>query len=841
MGFPTEQEIYHRLRWDPRFDANRCSIVIRLRPSGTQRIPLPDFDSRSIPWHLVTEFWVDDELAWSRPARIDRLDELAARAEPGTIATPLERGSPLAIWRGEAFAPPTSTTSLRVVTWNLLFDRFDAERLRSALRWQDALDRLATVDADIIVLVEVTSAMWRLVLAQPWIQRYMASHAADAELAPYGQTVLARRPIAHARSVPLDGGKRATFVTLEDGARRIGVAAVHLTSNRKPDAMAVRRTQLARVDACIREQPRDAWIIAGDFNAPPDEHADALAEYSDAWSVTRPDDAGYTFDVARNELAAAATTTGRSARMDRIHVRGLRPRASELFGDTRGPCGLPPSDHYAVVADLVPEVDLAVVPTSPRSALAIVPPLSAWGPLQRIRCEDDRNWLTWPPHVTLFHPFVAAAYLDEAIAAVADIAARHEPFELELDRVETIDERGQTVVLAPRNVRAVARLHAALAAALPAVAKQRSFRPHLTIGRTGRRVELAARWHVDELVVLQRADEVSPFAPVAAIALGRNAVTPVAPPPDRVLHHDVIERVRATVDVPVAAFGSAIYAPAHASDLDLLVRGDQTHIDQLVSTFDLAPAGVGRLRGEIDSVPVDVIVTDEPRLVASAADATLLRDHLRGHGRHEAFAAAWPHVRAFVHARGLRHNGLGFFSSIGWALLLAVPLVHDETLCAVPPPDVFPAWLDWLTQLRPHARIGLDAIRHDDPAQLYLAAPAPPSRDIARHMTPGTLRTLFAELRRPTLLDLRDDPPAGAVLVVRGRDRSSRGRYDGMALSLIRDLETRVGAIRVWGRFEVEPGGTWTQRITVPSDRAGDALAIATAILSGDLRVAIET
>ena len=118
--------------------------------------------------------------------------------------------------------------------------------------------------------------------------------------------------------------------------------------------------------------------------------------------------------------------------------------------------------------------------------------------------------------------------------------------------------------------------------------------------------------------------------------------------------------------------------------------------------------------------------------------------------------------------------------------------------------------------MRPHARIGFDAIRDDDPAQLYVAAPSPPSRNVARHLTPGTAATLFAELRRPTLVDLAEAPPDGDTLAITGIDEAQRGRYDGRARGLILELEAALGPIRVWGRFD----GAWAHRITVPDAAA---------------------
>src|SRR4051812_25124094 len=63
--FPTEQQVYHRLRWDDRFDVKCCHVVITLRPSGTKRLPFLELDTEVVPWHRIVEFWIEDELAWS--------------------------------------------------------------------------------------------------------------------------------------------------------------------------------------------------------------------------------------------------------------------------------------------------------------------------------------------------------------------------------------------------------------------------------------------------------------------------------------------------------------------------------------------------------------------------------------------------------------------------------------------------------------------------------------------------------------------------------------------------------------------------------------------------------
>lgn len=900
--FPTEQEIYHRLRWDPRFDVRRCHVVISLRPSGTQRMPLLDFDLEAIPWHRIVEFWVDDELAWSRPRRIDRLDELAARTEPP--AEPARSTQPALVplapqrfdasrgrWSDDvAPAPaPAPAPRLRVVAWNLLFDRFLAEELDSERRWRAALDELAALDADLIALVEVTAAMRALILAQPWVRAaYATSHGPEAPIPRYGQILLARHGIAAAGELPLARDKRAVIARVPTPLGELGVAAIHLISNRAGDAPLVRGTQLAAILAHLRGEPR-TWLLAGDFNADPAELDPALAPLGaeDCWELAHPGAPGFTFDVERNPLAARMSQRGRSARYDRILVlpgsSAVRTVACELAGTEHG--DRPPSDHFGVVADLASAsraLDIGRAPASRRTALVLMPPRDAWGPVQRVRCALDGKFRRWPPHVTLLFPFVDEAWLEPAAAALAAIVAEVAPFELAFGRAGPINPRTTVLWPTPAAARSIddlfARLRAPFAALLDPGAELRA---HLTVARgaparTGGEPvsldDLGVRWTVDRLTIVVERD--GRYEPVREILLGRAdppLLPPSTPPLDPTLIEPVLAELRrsarslagdeAADGIAIHAFGSAIYAPEHAGDLDLVMRTGacpaRELAELLADAHGLAIHGPPwRLRGSLAGRRLDMVVLagDEPdaeRWLAGPRDAELLREHLRDHGRDGAFRAAWPHVRAFSRARALDRNGLGYFGGFGWALLLAIPLCHDARVCAAPAGRVLAPWLRWLGALRPGARLGLDELRAGDPEPLYLAAPAPPSRNVARFMTAGTAATLFAELRRAARLlgdtsDLADadarsrvaaelalDPPPGATLVVRGTGDLARGRYEGLARRLIGELEAAHAPLRVWGRFEATTTTTaaWEHRITVPAARAEAALALAAAFL----------
>jgi hypothetical protein len=304
----------------------------------------------------------------------------------------------------------------------------------------------------------------------------------------------------------------------------------------------------------------------------------------------------------------------------------------------------------------------------------------------------------------------------------------------------------------------------------------------------------------------------------------------------------VLERIRAVADsrAIVEPYGSSVYAPAHASDVDVLVSHDDPDRLALALGLTRLPTLPPRMHGELEGSKVDITVVngDDDRaksMRSGPRDAALIASHLRDHGRDEAFQAAWPHVRQFVKKRALGHNGLGWFGSFGWALLLASPLVSELDSA---PGAVIPEWLRWLAKLSIGARVAFEGTTIGE-EPFFLVAPAPPTRDVAR-LSKRAAAALFAEARAAALAigdattdadalariaDLADEPPAGSILIISGNEEHSRGRYDGAARGLVRELEL-LGAVRSWGRFDLDDDG-WQHRITVPTPRLKSARDVA--------------
>ena len=106
----TSDEIYHRVRWDPRFDPGRFVLGISQRGDAFKRIPLPSFvPGGDIPWHRVVFIEADGEVVWDRATGVDRIDASGAGRVRDPQADPsFGRGEPV----GVLDVSPTTRTAV---------------------------------------------------------------------------------------------------------------------------------------------------------------------------------------------------------------------------------------------------------------------------------------------------------------------------------------------------------------------------------------------------------------------------------------------------------------------------------------------------------------------------------------------------------------------------------------------------------------------------------------------------------------------------------------------------------------------------------------------------------
>lgn len=555
----TSEEIYNRIRWDARFDPARFVLGIDTHAAEPKRVPLPSFvPGGDIPWHRVIFIEVDGEVVWDRLAGVDCLDETQAgrvRA-PQRLRPPFFASRSGTRWdpaegrwvQAEAAAPaftPGGTSRLRLLTWNTLWDRYDAERIHTARRRPLLVEALSRADADVIALQEVELPLLEMLLGADWVRAgyTLSDGPRGRDVETCGLLLLSRLPVLEVGWHALGPYKAVIAMTVALAGQPLVVVATHLSSDHSQDGPRRREAELSELSAGLGAVEGDL-VLLGDLNDGGPGPASKLG-LKDAWLEARgADDEAPTFDPTVNPLAAVSSLSGIARRLDRVLVRGaaLRPLAAALEGTVpTPPDGLFLSDHYGVSVELLAAGEgeeagevLDAAPTA-RTALAWVPPEPLWPEIQAIRAVHDPQVDRWPPHVNLLFGFVPESSFEAALPLLSAAAREVGPFAAVLEGARWFrHSEGATVWLDPAAGDAApwARLHQALARRFPRCqGRAEGYTPHLTLGRIDDPARVQSAWAarlgrreaaVGELVLLSRRGA-EPMQARAWVALGSGA------------------------------------------------------------------------------------------------------------------------------------------------------------------------------------------------------------------------------------------------------------------------------------------------------------------------------
>ena len=816
----TSEQVHRQIWWDPRLDPARFTLGVDVHAAERAVVPLPDFvPGGDIPWHRVVWIAFDGALCWDRATGLDTVDALARSGVAARRALGPPRWAPRVpvrwadgAWRAVADEPVGEPRPLRVLTWNVLWDRFDADAVRSEERWPRLLDRALDTGADVIALQEVVPRFHALVLADPRIRAaWWVSHPPDhADIGRTDLLMLGRPPVREIGWLELGPHKAALAASLGDEGPVL--ITTHLTSDHSRGAVATRKRELDRVRDAVLALDRPA-VVLGDLNLPDEAPVDGFV---DAWTALREPEP--TFDPPNNVLAALCSRTGQAARLDRVLLAGqVRAQRIDRIG-VEAVEGLPLSDHYGLCADLRFDVDPVrfVGPVTPRSALAWLPPEPALSALQAIRSVyDPRGAARWPPHVNVVWGFVREADLDAAAPALHAAAAGAAPFDTRLGTVGRFDH---THHLRPDEPAPWIALRRSFARHMPA--DPGPFEPHLTVARGEAAPDelptVAAP--VEQLAVLTRRGD-GPFEVRGWVPLGGAAVRvipeapwPVGAPADEAPIVAALHQV-----TPISVVGSvALGVAIDGSDLDVLALVPDAEIPTLgarlaestgaVSVVEVRKAGLPGLRLRVGDRAVDVVVVPTgalgevaARALSAVGDVQALLDAVGD--RAPAFRQLTRWVKGWARAQALDDAALGGVEGLAWAVLAAHGIAAGDD----PQPHAFirrwAAW-DW--------RRGVGG--PDDPTlDVCVHTPSAPIRPITlradRRRLEGALVAAWEAVEAgASAEDLLRPPPwhrtHAEAVVVTGDDDAAMGLARGRAMRLLRALgPLALGPRRFAGGF----------------------------------------
>ena len=274
-----------------------------------------------------------------------------------------------------AGVPIQQLSRLRLATFNILADCFpwpvllaiDSEKRFAALA-----EEIARLDADVLLLNEVTSNSLGVLLASEYVRRcYYVSELPSGVngtfAGPHGCVMFSKIPLQSCYALKVEAMKRpAIFGRLLIADRQIAVCSLHTVAFQNPRNKAVRAAQISQVVTFAQQQGLNGFFVAGDLNLHYTcEDGVVLANgLLDAWAETHfcesgDRNPGFTFDAEVNSMIPRYIPGEvRKMRLDRIFASEgcclVPSKPCELWATSAvdAPRDIFLSDHYGLVQDL---------------------------------------------------------------------------------------------------------------------------------------------------------------------------------------------------------------------------------------------------------------------------------------------------------------------------------------------------------------------------------------------------------------------------------------------------------------------------------------------------------
>lgn len=192
-------------------------------------------------------------------------------------------------------------------------------------------------NADIIALQEVCPWFLKQLMNDDFIcSNYYGIHFPRKRTSTGGLYTLSRYPIEGVtlKKIPSRVQRRVLITRIRVGETVVAVANVHLESPLMDHYMRVKQMNIVLKE--LKDETHAVFL--GDFNFGDKEEPETTSissSFADLWSVLKPGEKGYTWDMKKNILAWRNAYRGeRSRRIDRILVKSdlLKPNEIKIVG-----------------------------------------------------------------------------------------------------------------------------------------------------------------------------------------------------------------------------------------------------------------------------------------------------------------------------------------------------------------------------------------------------------------------------------------------------------------------------------------------------------------------------
>lgn len=200
-------------------------------------------------------FYIGQPIVISGTLMIAALSERRARRRRLAIGASIAALAFAAVWAAQSFRFSGSlapSDAHRIVVWNVMSGRFG---------WERVYETLGSLDADVIVMVEAWEDESQ---RDAFRRRHLEGYSATSEHA--GLVIFSRSGLSRIEFDRLAGGGRYLHAQVTVDGNALGILAVDVES----DPRRIRKYPLEQLAVVAQQHWNGPFLIAGDFNTPPD-------------------------------------------------------------------------------------------------------------------------------------------------------------------------------------------------------------------------------------------------------------------------------------------------------------------------------------------------------------------------------------------------------------------------------------------------------------------------------------------------------------------------------------------------------------------------------------------